>query len=160
MAWTLTFGLNVRMRRTFAFAAGWAVVTVLAAAAVWWGLGPLLQPIMPSAATPPQSSSPLVSASPLASASPLVKASAYEGWAYQAGVFTQTFTVDGGTATVRIVRGRVELVSSAAAGGYRVTPKQPSPDRLVVEFFDGVHFFIVDTMWWENRPYAKVTQVS
>jgi len=84
----------------------------------------------------------------------------FEGWQYVNGVFTQTFTVDGGKATVRIAGGRVELVSSQAANGYRITPRQPSQDRLVVEFFDGTHFFVLDAMWWENKPYAKVTQVS
>jgi hypothetical protein len=84
----------------------------------------------------------------------------FEGWQYAGGIFTQTFTVAGGKATVRIAGGRVELVSSQAANGYKVTPRQPSPDRLVVEFFDGAHFFVLDAMWWENKPYAKVTQVS
>jgi len=84
----------------------------------------------------------------------------FEGWQYASGVFTQTFTLEGGKATVRILGGRVELVSSQAANGYRITPRQPSPDRLVVEFFDGTHFFVLDAMWWESKPYAKVTQVS
>jgi len=84
----------------------------------------------------------------------------YEGWQYVNGVFTQTFTLEAGKATVRITGGRVELVSSEARNGYRITPRQPSPERLVLEFFDGTHFYVLDTMWWESRPYAKVTQVS
>jgi hypothetical protein len=84
----------------------------------------------------------------------------FEGWQYADGAFTQTFTCEGGKATVRVTPGRVELVSSEPRPGYRVTPRQPAPERLVVEFFDGTHFFVVDAMWWENRPYATVTQVS
>ena len=34
------------MRRTFTYAAVWAALTVLAAAVVWWGFGPLLTPII------------------------------------------------------------------------------------------------------------------
>jgi hypothetical protein len=151
-------------RRTFTYAAVWAVLTVLAAAVVWWGLDPLLAPIMQSAASPPQSPSPShVSPTSVISPSsspPRPKPSMFEGWQYANGVFTQTFTLAGGKATVRILGGRVELVSSQAANGYRITPRQPSPDRLVVEFFDGTHFFVLDTMWWEDKPYAKVTEVS
>jgi len=84
----------------------------------------------------------------------------FQGWQYVSGVFTQTFSLDGGKATVRIEAGKVSLVSSQAANGYRITPRQPSPDRLVVEFFDGTHFFVLDAMWWEDKPYAKLTQVS
>lgn len=160
----------MRMRRTFTFAAGWAVLTVLAAAAVWWGLGPLLAPIMPSVAQPAQSParSPTPATSPpvppsgqaLSQAPPRPRSSRYEGWQFANGVFTQAFTTAGGTATVRIAAARVELVSSQARNGYRISTKQPSPERLVVEFFDGTHFFVLDAMWWESKPYAKITQVS
>ncbi len=92
--------------------------------------------------------------------SPSPGPSKFEGWSLINGAFVQTFETDGGRATVRIVDRRVELVSSQANNGYTVTPRQPSPDRLVVEFFDGTHFFVLDAMWWENKPYSKVTQVS
>jgi hypothetical protein len=177
----------MRMRRTFTYAAVWAALTVLAAVVVWWGLGPLLTPIMQSAASPPQSPSPtrvpslavspvpVVSMPPRTTATPTTtpgiplspspsavrpQPSMFEGWSYANGVFTQAFTLDGGRATVRIAGGRVELVSSQAATGYTATPRQPSPDRLVVDFFNGTHFFVLDAMWWEGKPYAKVTQVS
>jgi len=146
------------------YAGAWAVLTVLAAVVVWWGLGPLLAPIMQSAASPPQSPLPShVSPTPVilpSYARPQPRPSSFEGWQYVNGVFTQTFTLEGGKATVRIEGGKVSLVSSQAANGYRITPRQPSPDRLVVEFFDGTHFFVLDAMWWEYKPYAKVTQVS
>jgi hypothetical protein len=157
------------MRRTLTYAAGWAVLTFLAAVVVWWGLGPLLAPIMQSVAPPPQSPSPshvspnpVISPSPVAPspARPLPRPSMFEGWQYVHGAFTQTFTLAGGSATVRITGGRAELVSSQAANGYRITPRQPSAGRLVVEFFDGTHFFVLDVMWWEDKPYAKITQVS
>lgn len=157
------------MRRTFTYSVVWAALTVLAAAVVWWGLGPLLAPIMRSAASPPQSPSPSQvfptpvlspSLSPVLSPPAKPRPSTFQGWQELNGVFTQTFTLDGGRATVRIEGGRVSLVSSQANNGYKVTPRQPSPDRLVVEFFDGTHFFVLDTMWWEDKPYAKLTQVS
>jgi hypothetical protein len=100
----------------------------------------------------------VVSIPPSKAAAP--RPSMFDGWQFANGVFTRTFTLDGGRASVRITGGRVELVSSQAANGYKITPRQPSPDRLVVEFFDGTHFFVLDAMWWESKPYAKVTQVS
>lgn len=170
--------MRVRPSRIFSYAAGWAAMTALAAGVVWWGLGPLLTPIMHNAAAPAgPSSSP--SASPAVEPSPTPsppqpsavatspgsgrtvapRPSTFDGWQFVDGVFVRTFKLDGGQATVRIVNGRVELVSAAPNNGYRITPRQPSPDRLVVEFFDGTRFFVLDAMWWENRPYATVTEV-
>jgi hypothetical protein len=169
--------MRMRSSRAIAYTAGWATLTTLAAAAVWWGLGPLLTPVVQSAAVPAQPSlsaspnppasvasvAPAPSRSPAmvtAAVSPKPKPSMFEGWQFVNGVFTQTFTLEGGTATVRISDGRVSLVSAEARNGYTATPRQPSAQRLVVEFFDGTHFFVLDAMWWENRPYATVTQVS
>lgn len=156
--------MRVRSSRIISYAVGWAVLTVLAAGAVWWGLGPLLAPIMQVQAAPTQSpaqiESPSPSPTPSATASPKPRPSSYEGWQLSNGVFTQTFDLEAGKATVRIVGGRVELVSSQARNGYTVTPRQPSPDRLVLEFYNGTHFYVLDAMWWENRPYSKLTQVS
>jgi hypothetical protein len=175
---------NVRVRwspRLLAYAAGWAALTVLAAGAVWWGLGPLLAPVLLPIAAPSPPSSPASSAaavpslvpsatvSPTAApaqprtsapATPRPQPSSYDGWDFVDGVFTRSFDTTGGQAVVRIAGGRVELVSATPSPGYQVRPQQPEPQRLVIEFFDGTHFIVLDAMWWENRPYAKVTNVG
>lgn len=146
-------------------------MTALAAGVVWWGLGPLLVPIMRNAAAPAQPSSPAASATPAVSMPPTASSaparprvtarpSMYEGWQLIDGAFVQSFELEGGKATVRIAGGRVRLVSSQPSNGYTITPRQPSADRLVLEFFNGTHYFVLDAMWWENRPYVKITQVS
>lgn len=160
--------------RRLLFAVGWAVLTVLAGSAVWWGLRPLLASTLPPASpshlpsgTPPASltPSPPPSSSPpvvVKSKSPSPAVSFYDGWAFADGVFTRTFDVLGGTATIRIVAGHVELVSATPKNGYtsNVLP-QDSPQRLVVRFDrPGGPASIIDAMWWQERPYAEVSEVK
>lgn len=155
---------NVRVRRVF-YAVGWAVLTVLAGSAVWWGLRPLLTTTLPVSTPPARAEpSPAVSsvvATPPASPSPIVvkpKPSSYDGWAYANGVFTRTFDVTGGTATVRIAGGRVELIAKAARDGYEILVEQPAPTRLVLRFYKpGAPYTVVDAMWFEGHPYAAIT---
>ena len=157
----------MRSQRAFFYAVGWAVLTVLAAFAVWWGLRPLLSSgfagvqVLPSPS--PSAvfvSAPVVVTSPSKAnvSSPKPKPSMYDGWAYSNNAFTRTFDVTGGTATVRIAGGTVTLVSSAARDGYTITQEQPQPQRLVLKFFkSGGSYTIVDCHWWEGRPYAEVS---
>jgi hypothetical protein len=89
-------------------------------------------------------------------------ASFYEGWAFDGTAFTRTFDVIGGTATIRIVNQKVELVSAAPKNGYTysVLP-QDTPQRLVVRFDrPGGPASIIDAMWWLERPYAEVSEVK
>jgi hypothetical protein len=87
--------------------------------------------------------------------------SMYDGWAFENGIFTRTFDTAGGRAVVRVLEGRVELVSSAANPGYKVSvPSPQQPQRLVVRFDAIDRSTIVDCMWWESRPYAEVTNVG
>jgi hypothetical protein len=157
----------MRSQRAFFYAVGWAVLTVLAAFAVWWGLRPLLSSSFAGVQVTPSPSptvvfvpAPAGSPSPArpSSAPPKPKPSMYDGWAYHNGVFTRTFDVTGGTATVRIAGGAVTLVSSTPRDGYTITQEQPQPQRLVLKFFKpGGSYTIVDCHWWEGRPYAEVS---
>ncbi|WP_203910119.1 hypothetical protein [Rhizocola hellebori] len=157
----------MRSQRAFFYAVGWAVLTVLAAFAVWWGLRPLLSSSfaavpMPASPSPTVIFVPASPASPSparpSSAAPKPKPSMYDGWAYSNGAFTRSFDVTGGTATVRISGGVVSLVSSAARDGYTITQEQPQPQRLVLKFLKpGGRYTIVDCHWWEGRPYAEVS---
>lgn len=161
----------MRSRRAVAYAAGWAGLTVAAALAVWWGLRPLLSPGVaglpalppspsPTAVSLPASPTPAQPGRPVP-VTPKPRASLFDGWAYSNGVFTRTFDVTGGHATVRIADGVVSLVSSSPRDGYTITSEQPDPQRLVVKFFKpGGRYSIVDCHWWEGRPYAEVTNLE
>ena len=168
---------NVRVllnARRFLYAVGWAVLTVLAGTAVWWGLRPLLAATPPLAKSPsPVATTPGASAVPTAAPTsspsiggkpkpPSPSASFYEGWAFDGTAFTRTFDVIGGTAMIRIVNQKVELVSAAPKNGYTysVLP-QDTPQRLVVRFDrPGGPASIIDAMWWLERPYAEVSEVK
>jgi hypothetical protein len=172
---------NVRVRRLL-YAAGWAVLTVLAGGAVWWGLSPLLSSSGPwfarpdppvSSATapgttpPPGSTSPAVApkttaAKPPVTSSPAPASSSYDGWAFSNGVFTRSFDMLGGTATMRIVNGHVELVEKSARGGYLSTVEQPQPERLVVRFYKpGGPASIIDAMWRDGSyPFAELSEIQ
>lgn len=163
----------MRLRQLIIYAAGWAGLTVLAAFAVWWGLRPLLSSSIDTApvnaAPPAATGAPLALPSPVPSshssssstrpaARPSPRASSLDGWEVINGSFVRTFEVTGGTATVRITAGTVELVSAVPRDGYTITPEQAGPQRLVLKFFKpGAAYTVVDAMWWENRPYAEVT---
>jgi hypothetical protein len=150
-------------QRAFIYAVGWAVLTVLAAFAVWWGQRPLLSPGFAAIEVPPSPSPtaifvPAPAASPSSAAPVKPKPSLYDGWAYSNGAFTRSFEVTGGKATVRIAGGVVRLVSSSPRDGYTITEEQPQPRRLVLKFFKpGGRYTIVDCHWWEGRPYAEVS---
>jgi hypothetical protein len=157
----------MRSQRAFFYGVGWAVLTVLASFAVWWGLRPLLSSSFAAVEMTPSPSptvvfvpAPAASPSPArpSSAAPKPKPSMYDGWAYSNGAFTRSFDVTGGSATVRIADGVVMLVSSSPRDGYTITEEQPQPQRLVLKFFKpGGRYTIVDCHWWEGRPYAEVS---
>jgi hypothetical protein len=173
---------NVRVRRLL-FAAGWAVLTVLAGGAVWWGLSPLLgaggpwfarpepqvstsvavpgstppPPVGTSPPVPPKSTPP----KPPVTSSPVPASSSYDGWAFANGVFTRSFDMLGGTATMRIVDGEVQLVTQSPRPGYISTVEQPYPGRLVVRFYlPGGPASIIDAMWLNAHPYAELSEVK
>ncbi len=171
--------MRVRSSRVFTYAVGWAVLTVLAAGAVWWGLRPLLAPLLSPVAAPPAttpSASPPVSPSvapspaatpskapvttPVRTDSPKPTPSYFDGWAYDGTAFTRTFDTAGGQALIRIAGGRVEVVSATPSAGYQMSSQQPHPERVVLRFDRVGQSVIIDAMWWENRPYAEVTTVS
>jgi hypothetical protein len=165
---------NVRVlphARRLLYTVGWAVLTVLAGTAVWWGLRPLLAATEPVAKPVPSTAAPAPGASAIPATAPssgppvagkpkppAPSASSYDGWAYANGVFTRVFDVAGGSATIRIIDGRVELVDKAARDGYTVIVEQPQPERLVVRFYKpDAPYTVIDAMWWLGHPYATIT---
>lgn len=74
--------------------------------------------------------------------------------------YTQTFEVEGGTATVRIVNANARVASAVPNDPYEVDIDQSESSRVIVSFHTANRNFIIDAMWWDGRPYAQVSEVS
>ncbi|MEV7225480.1 hypothetical protein AB0M79_00460 [Polymorphospora sp. NPDC051019] len=71
--------------------------------------------------------------------------------------YLRQFDVPGGTTTIRMTPGRVHLVSATPRPGYTMDTLQGQPDRLVVRFWTSDRIHTVDAIWWNDRPYAEVS---
>jgi hypothetical protein len=56
--------------------------------------------------------------------------------------------------------GRVYLVSATPNPDFSVQPTQNDATRLVVQFVAAGKYDIVDAMWWNDHPYAQVSEVG
>lgn len=74
--------------------------------------------------------------------------------------YLRSFRVPGGSTVIRMVPGRVSLVSATPSPGYSVTTGQPDPTRLVVQFSASARYDIVDALWWNDHPYAEISNVG
>ncbi|GHJ48564.1 hypothetical protein Cs7R123_59060 [Catellatospora sp. TT07R-123] len=74
--------------------------------------------------------------------------------------YLRSFATAGGDAVIRIAAGAVHLVSATPRGTYRVAVSQTEPNRLVVQFYDTGRQFLIDTMWWQEKPWAQVSDIS
>lgn len=72
--------------------------------------------------------------------------------------YLRRFEVAGGTTTIRMTPGQVRLVSATPKPGYTMDTLQGQPDRLVVRFWTASRIYTVDAIWWNDRPYAEVTE--
>ena len=105
-------------------------------------------------------------ATPKASAVPSQSTVTYQdGWtvvtdATGATSYLRTFHTGGGETAIRMVPGKVSLVAATPAAGYAVDTTQTDPANLVVVFHTATHSYTVNALWWENRPYAQVSEVG
>ncbi|MBV1850371.1 hypothetical protein [Catellatospora tritici] len=74
--------------------------------------------------------------------------------------YLRSFATSGGDAVIRIAAETVHLVSATPRGTYQVAVSQTEDNRLVVQFYDTGRQFIIDTMWWQEKPWAQVSDVS
>jgi hypothetical protein len=75
--------------------------------------------------------------------------------------YVRTFRVEGGQAVVRMTSdGVVELVTATPADGYAVQKTQDSPDNMAVYFNETNHSFIIHATWWDDRPFAEVSEIG
>jgi hypothetical protein len=89
-----------------------------------------------------------------------------DGWTVTTGddslrTYVRTFRVEGGQAVIRMTSdGVVELVTATPADGYAVQKVQDSPDNLAVYFNETAHSFIIHAVWWDDRPFAEVSEIG
>jgi hypothetical protein len=74
--------------------------------------------------------------------------------------YVRSFRVDGGQTVIRMTEGRVRLVTATPSDGYAVSTVQNSPDNLAVYFNEVNHSFIIHAVWWDDRPFAEVSEIG
>ncbi|MBT8226962.1 MAG: DNA mismatch repair protein MutL, partial [Dactylosporangium sp.] len=74
--------------------------------------------------------------------------------------YLRGFQVRGGSTVIGMTPGRVYLVSATPSPDHVVEPSQSDPTRLVVRFIGTGRYDIVDAMWWNDAPYAQVSEVG
>lgn len=87
-----------------------------------------------------------------------------DGWLMTTGpdgtvTYQRSFATPGGTAVIRMVPGRVSLVSATPNADYTVRVTQDGPERLVVQFLATGTADIIDAIWWVDHPYAEVSHL-
>jgi len=169
----------MRSRRTVLTVAAWCACTALSIGVSWFALRPVLGTAVPDRTapltaselrqlapmtvpvSPPPASPSSRPASPRPStAAPTAARTVRDGWTVSGGSYLRSFHVDGGDAMVRVEPGRVRLVSATPRPTWTVHVEQNQPDRLIVRFLKGQTVFLIDAMWWEERPFAQVSRVG
>jgi hypothetical protein len=74
--------------------------------------------------------------------------------------YVRSFRVDGGQTVIRMTDGKVRLVTATPSDGYAVSTVQNSPDNLAVYFNEVNHSFIIHAVWWDDRPFAEVSEIG
>jgi hypothetical protein len=89
-----------------------------------------------------------------------------DGWTVTTGddglrTYVRSFKVDGGQAVIKTTSdGVVSLVTATPADGYAVQKVQNSPDNMAVYFNETSHSFIIHAVWWDDKPFAEVSEVG
>lgn len=75
--------------------------------------------------------------------------------------YVRSFRVEGGQAVIRMTSdGVVSLVTATPADGWAVQKVQDSPGNLAVYFNETQHSFIIHATWWDDRPFAEVSEIG
>lgn len=74
--------------------------------------------------------------------------------------YVRSFRVDGGQTVIQMTAGKVRLVTATPNDGYAVSTVQDSPDNLAVYFNEVNHSFIIHAVWWDDRPFAQVSEIG
>ena len=72
-----------------------------------------------------------------------------------------SFSFRGGQAVVKVTSDAVvTLVTATPADGYAVQKVQDSPDNMAVYFNETAHSFIIHVTWYNDKPFAQVSEVG
>jgi hypothetical protein len=75
--------------------------------------------------------------------------------------YVRSFRVEGGQAVIKMTSdGAVHLVTATPADGYAVQKVQDSPGNMAVYFNETAHSFIIHATWWDDHPFAEVSEVG
>jgi cytoskeletal protein RodZ len=75
--------------------------------------------------------------------------------------YVRSFRVEGGQAVIRMTSDSVvSLVTATPADGYAVQKVQDSPDNMAVYFNETAHSFIIHATWFNDRPFAEVSEIG
>jgi hypothetical protein len=75
--------------------------------------------------------------------------------------YVRSFQVEGGQAVIRMTSDSVvTLVTATPAQGWAVQKVQDSPDNMAVYFNETNHSFIIHATWWDDRPFAEVSEIG
>jgi hypothetical protein len=74
--------------------------------------------------------------------------------------YVRSFRVEGGQTVIRMTEGKVKLVTATPNDGYAVSTVQNEPDNLAVYFNEVNHSFIIHAVWWDDRPFAEVSEIG
>ncbi|GAA0562198.1 hypothetical protein GCM10010172_51740 [Paractinoplanes ferrugineus] len=103
---------------------------------------------------------------PPAKATTLPPTKTEDGWTVTTGdgglrTYVRPFQVAGGQAVIRMTsNGVVTLVTATPAEGFAVQKVQDSPGNMAVYFNETNHSFIIHAVWWDDRPFAEVSEVG
>ena len=137
-----------------------------------------LRHLSPSMSPPPASPTPSPTAAPSATgpspsyasspprqtASPSPRPTIIDGWTVvsEGGgtAYLRSFRTNGGDAAIKMVPGKVSLVSATPKPGFQVATDQNQPERLLVRFIAGNRVSTIDALWWQDHPTAQVTEAN
>ncbi len=126
----------------------------------------------PSTATPTTSPTPRHTKASPATTKPKPPATATppttteDGWTVTTAddglrTYVRSFRVAGGQAVVKVTSDAVvTLVTATPADGYAVQKVQDSPDNMAVYFNETAHSFIIHVTWYNDKPFAQVSEVG
>jgi hypothetical protein len=73
----------------------------------------------------------------------------------------RSFRVEGGQAVIRMTSDAVvSLVTATPADGWQVQKVQDSADNLAVYFNEVNHSFIIHATWFNDKPFAEVSEIG
>lgn len=129
---------------------------------------PTAVPTSPSSPTPARSPTTKTTTPPSRTPSPAtstMETTTEDGWTVTTDgngerSYVRSFRVEGGQTVIRMTEDKVRLITATPSDGYAVSTVQNSPDNLAVYFNEVNHSFIIHAVWWDDRPFAEVSEIG